>query len=114
MVAQELKHMSGVHGLGSAACFFFLRRCGFFSVAAKSVDTLYSAPMSCTQHLSRSCDEYCNLIQIRRSSASEIGQRRLRTSADLSGGAPNAAPATQNESELLQVLHLPRKSSRRP
>ena len=28
-------------------------------------------------------------------------------------GAPSAAPATQNEPEVLQVLHLPRKTSRR-
>ena len=31
-----------------------------------------------------------------------------------SWGAPSAAPATKNEAEVLQVLHLPRKSSRRP
>ena len=48
-----------------------------------------------------------------------------RTSADLSpraalaaqkgdGGAPSAAPATQNETDVLQVLRLPRKHSRRP
>ena len=34
---------------------------------------------------------------------------RRRTSADLSAGAPCAAPATQNETEVLRVLHLPRK-----
>ena len=33
---------------------------------------------------------------------------RRRTSADLSGAAPNAAPATQ-KNEMLGVLHLPRK-----
>ena len=32
-----------------------------------------------------------------------------RTSADLSGGAPSAAPATQNDTEVLQVLNLPHK-----
>ena len=35
---------------------------------------------------------------------------RRRTSADLSAGAPGAKPATQNETEVLRVLHLPRKS----
>ena len=34
---------------------------------------------------------------------------RRRTSADLSAGAPCAAPATQNETEVLRVLHLPRE-----
>ena len=33
-----------------------------------------------------------------------------RASADLYDGAPSAAPATQNEPEVLQVLHLPRKT----
>ena len=28
--------------------------------------------------------------------------------------APSAAPATQNDTEVLQVLHLPRNSNRRP
>ena len=37
---------------------------------------------------------------------------RRRTSADLYVGAPSAAPATQNEPEELQVLRLPRKTSR--
>ena len=37
---------------------------------------------------------------------------RRQTSAELSGGAPSAAPATPNETEVLQVLHLPSKSSR--
>ena len=35
---------------------------------------------------------------------------RRRTSADLSGGAPRAAPARQNETEVLQVLRLPGKN----
>ena len=39
---------------------------------------------------------------------------RYRTSADLSWGVPRAAPATQNDTEVLQVLRLPRKRSRRP
>ena len=34
---------------------------------------------------------------------------RRRTSADLSAGAPRAKPATQNETEVLRVQHLPRK-----
>ena len=34
---------------------------------------------------------------------------RRRTSADLSAGAPCTAPATQNETDVLRVLHLPRK-----
>ena len=34
---------------------------------------------------------------------------RRRTSADLSAGAPCAAPATQNETEVLQVLRVPRE-----
>ena len=38
---------------------------------------------------------------------------RRRTCADLCEGAPSAAPAMQNEPEGLQVLHLPRKTSRR-
>ena len=38
---------------------------------------------------------------------------RRRTSADLSGGVPTAALATQNETEMLRVLHLPRKMRRR-
>ena len=29
-------------------------------------------------------------------------------------GTPSAAPATQNQPEFLQVLHLPRKTSQRP
>ena len=36
-----------------------------------------------------------------------------RASADLYEGAPSAAPATQNELEVLQVLHLPRKTNLR-
>ena len=43
--------------------------------------------------------------------ASIVLNRRW-TSAGLSGDAPSAAPAKQNETEVLQVLHLPRKSSR--
>ena len=39
---------------------------------------------------------------------------RPRTSADRYEGAPSAARATPNEPEVLQVLHLPRTSSRRP
>ena len=35
----------------------------------------------------------------------------LQTSADLYEGAPNAAPATQNKPEMLQVLRLPRKTN---
>ena len=35
--------------------------------------------------------------------------KRRRTSADLSAGAPRAKPATQNETEVLRVQHLPRK-----
>ena len=108
--------------------------------------------MSCTQPLSRSCDEYCSLKWMR-STVSKIGQRlflrslvvqdssspcrteapsaapatqneratqneaapkvinRRRTSADLYEGAPSAAPAMQSEPEVLQVLHLPRKTS---
>ena len=27
---------------------------------------------------------------------------------------PNVAPSTQNDADVLKVLHLPRKSSRRP
>ena len=37
-----------------------------------------------------------------------------QTFADLYEGAPSAAPAAQNEPEMLQVLRLPRKTKRRP
>ena len=39
---------------------------------------------------------------------------RRQTSANLYEGAQSAAPATQNELEMLQVLRLPRKTRRRP
>ena len=45
--------------------------------------------------------------------AAPIRITRRRTSADLYEGAPSAAPARQNEPEMLQVLRLPRKTSRR-
>ena len=41
------------------------------------------------------------------------GITRRRTSADLYEGAPSAAPATQNEPEVFQVLRLPRKPGRK-
>ena len=37
-----------------------------------------------------------------------------RTSTDLYEAAPSAAPATQNECEVLQVLRLPRKNEAAP
>ena len=57
------------------------------------------------------CTECCSCTQ--KQPASIVLNHR-RTFADVSRGAPSAAPATHNETEVIQVLHLPRKSSRRP
>ena len=58
MVEKELKHTSaGPMGWVGRMVLFLGCSCGFVSVAAKSVDTWHSARMSCTQHVTRFCDE---------------------------------------------------------
>ena len=60
---------------------------------------------------SRRCSKCCACHKKNDAAPKVINCRR--SSADLYEGAPSAAPATQSEPEVLQVLRLPRKTSRR-
>ena len=64
----------------------------------------------CTCHAKRAwCSKCCTCHT---KAATSIVLTCRRTFADLSGGAASAAPATENEPGMLQVLRLPRKTSR--
>ena len=60
-------------------------------------------------HLPRKMTMRCSKCCATQTQPASTVLNRRRTSADLPGGAPRAAPATQNETKVLQVLHLPRK-----
>ena len=61
----------------------------------------------------RCSTEVLQVLRLPRKGSRRPVLNRRRAPADLSGGAPRAAPATQN-AEVLQVLHLPCKRSWHP